>query len=423
MKLEFHSETLTQHYTCNRCGAGCRSFLIPVRQGEQDAVEELADWRTLLGVKDLFVRTPAAGPSGVGLAKHPDGRCVFLDADNLCAIHKKNGLKAKPLACQLYPFVLTPFAGNLRIALRFDCPAVCENSGSDLQEYGKELHELAQKLAPDGPFSDSIPSLAPRQHLSAQQLDEINDVFIKAIGSDAMELPLRLNWAHSLLNHFEQINWKNVSDDEFPELINMLRGGVLAELQRQQPERHPLPPKSRRLLGQLFFILSQPPTVIQADKPPLIDRLRTRLAQVRNMKQMGNPIGPLPRLRPGWPDCDMNQLEHSFGPWPADVQEMLTRYLTCRLAGMNYFGPNFYDYTLIEGMRSMLLAMAAVGYLMRIYALRDNRQHVELPDAHAAVMAIDGNLGYNQALGFGPAKLRLRYLTEHIPDIITCYCT
>ena len=102
---------------------------------------------------------------------------------------------------------------------------------------------------------------------------------------------------------------------------------------------------------------------------------------------------------------------------------MLTRYLTCRLASYGYFGPNFYNFSLTEGLRSLLLGMVTIGWLMRIYALKQNRPTLELDDAHNAVITIDGNLGYSSALAFGPARLRLQYLTENLEDFIYYYCT
>ena len=75
-----------------------------------------------------------------------------------------------------------------------------------------------------------------------------------------------------------------------------------------------------------------------------------------------------------------------------------------------------------EGIQTLLMAMVAVGWLMRICAVKAGRKRIELSDAHTAVMTIDGNLGYSSALGFGPSKWRLKYLSAHLKNFINWYC-
>jgi hypothetical protein len=70
----------------------------------------------------------------------------------------------------------------------------------------------------------------------------------------------------------------------------------------------------------------------------------------------------------------------------------------------------------------MLLAVVAIGWIMRIQAVKAGRDYIVLSDAHQAVMTIDGNLGYSNALGMGPARLRLRFLADYLDAFITWYC-
>ena len=137
---------------------------------------------------------------------------------------------------------------------------------------------------------------------------------------------------------------------------------------------------------------------------------------------MGLTEGPLPGLQEHWPKCDLSDLEKSFGTWPQNVQNMISRYISCRIASVGYCGPNFYNYSMIEGLQSLILAVITIAWLMRIEAICEQRDKIELTDAHRAVMTIDGNLGYASPLGTGPARLRLRYLSDHLGKFIDCYC-
>ena len=140
------------------------------------------------------------------------------------------------------------------------------------------------------------------------------------------------------------------------------------------------------------------------------------------MRQLGQMSGPLPKVQADWPDCDMAELENSFGDWPSDVEELLTRFMVCRIGGLNYCGPNFYNYSMVDGARSLILAMVTTGWLMRIEAVKAGRKNITLSDARAVMMTIDGNLGYAKALGTGPGRLRLRYLSDHLGEFIDWYC-
>ena len=440
MKIEFNPDLVAQQqYHCLCCGRGCRSFLVAVRPDERQRIGKLADWAAQLGTDRLFVRHGAAGKLGYGLAKRADGCCVFLDDDNLCIIHKRFGLRAKPLACQLFPFVLTPVAGRLHVGLRFDCPGVLANETGNLRDYARQLKQLAAQLVTPAIEQLPLPDLLPGQRVEADTFLHVNDALIHIVTSDALPLVQRLRWLCDFAGHLKMIKWKNVAPDDAPDLLAMFQGAALAQLQhaaptgtdapgvnRGSPPEDPvaaIPHKPRRLLGQIFFLLCQPTTIVTAPgRDSLPRRLRDRLHKLRQMRRMGSTQGPLPKIQPHWPDIDLADLESSFGPWPDDVQALVGRYLLCRLAGLGYCGRNFYNYSLLQGLWTLLLALVTVGYTMRIEAAQAGRDHLALADAHAAILAIDGNLGYSGALGFASSRLRLRYLADHLPTLIDHYC-
>ena len=426
MKIQIHPDVLEhQRYTCNCCGAGCRSFLVGVRPEEREAILKLENWseRLQLSKEKLFVMHPAAGRLGYGLAKRNDGRCVFLDGENLCIIHKLHGMKAKPLACQLYPFILTPVAGKLHVGLRFDCPAVIRNDGAHLSTYERELKQLCRDLI--SPEIEAIPDPPVRSGhvIDSDKFLALNETFLNMVDSTALDLVDRLDWLYGFTEHLKQVKWDKVPDDDFADLLSMLQGGVLAEVQRNKRQRNLVTGKPRNMLGQIFFLLCQPTTVITGVKEGIYQKIKKRLALHRHSKHVSLAAGPLPKIQPDWPDCDLSELEASFGSWPADVQKTLTRYLSCRIGGLGYCGHNFYQYSMLEGIQSLLLGMVTIGWVMRIRAVRAGRKTIEREDAYEAVMTIDGNLGYSSALGFGLSRWRLRFLSEHLTHFLNWYCT
>lgn len=422
MKIDLHRLIVEQQkFDCTRCARCCRSLFVGVTDSERDRIYDLRNWREQFGVDELFVRGPTAG-AGFGLAKRRDGRCVFLDDGGLCSIHKLYGPAAKPIACQAYPFAMAPFQDRLCVTLRFDCPAVLECTGRKISAHRADLQRLAKQLVPDSPGAPVARTVTPGRPVAPERIEGVNELLLKIVQSDAMSLYDRLCWLRLFVEHLRRLRWSRLSDEEFDEFMPMLQGGSLGQLQHEAPPAQQIAARARKLLGQIFFLLTQPPTAIPARREGFLTRLHNRMAQNRTARQLRSATGPLPPVQPDWPQCDISRLEHSFGTWPAEVDQMFTRYLTCRIAAMSYFGPSFYGYSLTEGADTLLLASVTAGWLMRIHATKADRSGIELPDAHAALMTIDGNVGYSRTLGFGPSRLRLSYLRDHLPAFLDHYC-
>lgn len=425
MQIDIHPEILArQRYSCNQCSKGCRSFLVGLRPAEAEAIEKLDDWRAKLGVSELFKQSPLVRRTKLSLAKRADGRCVFLGDDNLCEIHRRFGLRAKPFACQLYPFVLTPVAGVWRVGLRFDCPQVCRSEGAMLSEYYKGIDQLSRQLVGQdaGPAERMVPELLQGVKMSSEWFERINASLIKIVTSDALDLTTRLQWLRAFVEHLKKVKWRHVTEEMFSDLIKMFEGGLLAEVSQKSYERVQPAKRVRKLLGQIFFLLCQPARDEANDREGWMQRLGQRWVLAGQMKKVGQVSGKLEKLQPGWPDCEMADLEISWGAWPKEVEAMIERYLVCRIGGVNYCGANFYEYSMVEGAWSLLLAVVTLGWLMRLEAIKAGRDTLQVEDAQQAVLTIDGNLGYSRALGMGTSRLRLGYLSEHLEHLIEWYC-
>jgi len=401
MKLKFHPEMLRlQKYSCNNCVHCCKSALVPITQQEREKIEKQQDWRAELGVDELFIKHRATGDWGWALAKRSNSSCVFLDKDNLCLIHKKRGLRAKPIACKLYPFVLNPFDDSIRVGLRFDCPTVCRSEGQDLSDYLPELQRYAKHLADSSWENSPLPEIYPKQQISPVTIDAINDALLKIIDSNAVPLVERLQWIRGFIEHLALIKWSKITDQTGQELINMIHSGVFVEQNRKPLNRQAIKGKPRKMLGQFFFLLAQPTIIVRTGTIGWFIDLHRRIRITRQMRLLGLTSGPLPKIQPDWPDCDMSELETSFGEWSKKVQRILSRYLTCRIASFGYCGPAFYGYSITEGLESLLWALVTIGWLMRIEALKAGRKHIVSADAIETLKKIDGKLGYSVALGF-----------------------
>ena len=107
-------------WSCQSCGACCRGFSF-------GPIEE----HIIQGLKDKDVEQHWAPAKDQWYIQHPqtndfyfshvDGHCVFLQPNNLCAIHARWGEAAKPWFCREYPFHVVADKQGVSITVREDC--------------------------------------------------------------------------------------------------------------------------------------------------------------------------------------------------------------------------------------------------------------------------------------------------------------
>ncbi|MBN2063714.1 MAG: YkgJ family cysteine cluster protein [Sedimentisphaerales bacterium] len=427
MNIEIDNRlSLVQGYSCLNCGHGCRSFMVPVSRKEREKISSRCDWQAQTGTDTLFIDLPLAGFEQGAIAKKADHRCVFLDSDNLCMIHRKYSLSAKPLACQLFPFVLTPFNGNLRVGLRFDCPGVCQGTGAKLSDNLPELNRLARILYPDGinaeQFTSSLPAISKRNHTNAETFDKINNAIIETFLKVGPEFKNKIYWLTIFASHLEKVKFQKVSSEDFTGLMSLLTEGTSREAEKYNTPGKVVSKRARVLFGQILYLLGHSPEVITlGEKTGFWQKLKARLKDSAEIRMTGRVSGPLPILQDNWHSLDLSQIEQDYGPMPPAAVNLLERYILSRLTGLNYCGLNYYGYSMADGLHCLALSISAVCWLARVNAAAACRNALEYQDIEKALILADSNNGYGSALNSGSAGLRLIYLKEYITAIIFKY--
>lgn len=111
-------------WSCHGCGACCTGFAFgPVRDeiiAGLEAADIEAQWAP---AAEAPWKTRQAGPDGeeAWFLTHREGHCVFLEADQRCAVHRLLGPEAKPAFCREYPFLVTRAADGPAVTVRADC--------------------------------------------------------------------------------------------------------------------------------------------------------------------------------------------------------------------------------------------------------------------------------------------------------------
>lgn len=139
------------NFLCSGCGNCCLSWPVPVTDDDVTRISRLTNGEA------VFKQLPARRDERIfgythSLQKRSDGRCAFLTDDNRCRLHVEFGASAKPAMCRLFPYSFTPTPSGIYTSVSFASSAVLFNAGPPLTEQKDLLEEqwqLFQGLMPD----------------------------------------------------------------------------------------------------------------------------------------------------------------------------------------------------------------------------------------------------------------------------------
>lgn len=130
-------------FTCSGCASCCIQPWYVAVEPEKLPVLEQVDWAAefphFAGGKELYRTFTLDGKTIFELAKVEGNRCVFLDHDNLCMIHKKLGYEAKPEVCKQFPFLPARAWDADYISASFGCPAIQNGHGELMTDQAEAI--------------------------------------------------------------------------------------------------------------------------------------------------------------------------------------------------------------------------------------------------------------------------------------------
>lgn len=111
------------HHSCRACGLSCEHHIVgPLAP---DFIHQLTlNHRLLTPLHPRLLSQPPLMPmpDGQGYALNVvNNRCVFLDDDKLCLLHKHLGEDTKPLTCRTFPIVVIAAEDEIRVGLQPTC--------------------------------------------------------------------------------------------------------------------------------------------------------------------------------------------------------------------------------------------------------------------------------------------------------------
>ena len=411
-----------QRYSCHGCGNCCRDFTVQLRESDIAKLKEQG-WQEKLGEP---VTVEFRGTTF--LRQREDGACIFLMDNGRCRIHKEHGFAEKPIACQLFPFHLTPAPGGIEMGINFACQSVLENKGAELRSHVNELSRMAGALA-EVNVAANPPMLTDRLRASKREEQAMIRNLDAWLQRDDVDLQTRLDGMAWIVASLNQAKLENVREKRFEELLDVLFSAAPEEL-----AHHPIDPPSKRqlkMLRQAVFARTEDPKLYAIERQ---GRFRTMLSQLSRSRRFKRGKGLAPRIGVGWPDSlQMTAVEQvtvsvprgesnamvNLGMDPID--DLLTRYLRASILGGRAWGAGYYGWNIVSGLQALLLNIACIGWLARLHAAGQQRDQIDIIDVRAAVGRIDRTAGRAKWLGSAAERLRLAYLSmdEGLRRLIT----
>lgn len=359
------------------------------------------------------------------LRQRADGACVFLLEDGKCRVHGEFGFENKPIACQMFPYMVSPGTSSARMGVSFACTSVVENKGELLNQQVPEALRIVSRglgeLLEPAPLGQIIRG-------TAAQRGELEALERSMVTWLARPLPLaiRLDGFAWMAQSLAVARIKSVRGDRFAELVELLTRALENEL-----PHHPVSaPTSRQLalLRSAVFARTEDPKLLTAGAPgrvmATIDQLRRSRLWRKGSAASKVPLHfpqPIPTAQPKSDEsrsagCSFGDVEKvgSLGALCTDPEcdSLVTRWLRATLEGGRAWGVGYYGWSGVDGVGAMAVSVAAVGWLSRAHAASHARTEVGLSDVRAALGRIDRTAGRAVWLGSTAERLRLAYLVR-----------
>ena len=408
-----------QNWSCHNCGGCCRQHAIEVTEEERQRILSQG-WTPNDGTPAgdaLFERH--AGPPWAKryrLAHQADGACVFLNEQGLCRIHAKFGEAAKPLACRIYPYAFHPAGKQVTVSLRFSCPSVVANRGRSMKQNSDEIKQLARAVVPEGHERTPAPALSARERVDWPDVLRVTESIDASLALADVPIAIKLQQVLFWLNLVEQSRFDKLSGARLTEFLDIIRQAAAEEVALAQTVENPTP------LGKVQFRLLTAQYARKDTAADLSSGWRGRWKLFRAAMKFTRGTGNVPPLQAGFREVPFESLEQPFG-FPAECEELWTRYFRVKVQGLHFCGPAYYGVPLVEGFQSLALIFPATMWIARWLAASQNRPQLTAEDVSQALAISDHHHGYSPIFGSFGFRRRVRTLAQmsEIPRLIRWY--
>ncbi|WP_035383097.1 flagellin lysine-N-methylase [Ferriphaselus sp. R-1] len=152
-----------------------------------------------------------------------DGRCSFLQADNLCSIHRHLGGETLSDTCATYPRYVNLFGGQLEYSLGISCPEAARKVLLHPEPIGFELIAVDPDLERRGFISRRFPQQSNGDPAQMAILNDLRGLVIGLLQFRELSLGARLMVLGFLLEDVDKVT-SSAKFKQASELLPVLQG-------------------------------------------------------------------------------------------------------------------------------------------------------------------------------------------------------
>lgn len=176
-------------FACDGNGSCCRTYgSVTFTRLEALRARVTAERMTLpLPADEAFTPLSGGDPESWALAvAQVEGRCLFLEGDGLCGLHRRDGALAKPFPCRFYPAMLVDDGVAVRVSALPECSCVYASAERPSDDAAPLVDPGARTLAELGPQAtvvhvpDPVP-LSPMRAGSVAALRAFSAALVDAL--------------------------------------------------------------------------------------------------------------------------------------------------------------------------------------------------------------------------------------------------
>ncbi len=422
-----------QKYSCHGCGSCCRDFTVQLTRADLQKLHEQG-WKERLG-QEYVVKF--RGHSW--LKQKDDGACVFLGDNGLCKVHAEFGLEAKPLACQFFPFMLSPNVRDTHIGISFACGSVMASKGAALESHRGDVRRMSELL----PASAPMPVKLQDTRIASEAEVEIIETALDAwLSKKTISPSMRYQGLAWLITSLLQANLKNVRGEKLRQLLSTLTNAVEHELPLLDwPEPTP---RAWKLLRQAVFTRIEDPKIGDLLKR---GKVASVFGQWSRSRKWAAGKGITPQTQ-GFCSIDFDRFQSTTGVFAnhiegdlqiqktpmhdasthsldaesstamlhqqdfAAMDDLLQRWIRATILGGRAWGSGLYGLPIDQGLGLVLVNLLTALWLARFHAAGRGAQQASLVDLQVAVGRVDRTSGRAVWLASAGERLRVKWLSH-----------
>ena len=434
MRLPIYIPELpAQKYSCHGCGSCCRDFTVQLTDADMQKLHDQG-WKERLG-QEYVVKF--RGHSW--LKQTDDGACVFLGDNGLCKVHAEFGLEAKPLACQFFPFMLSPNTRDTHVGISFACGSVVASKGAPLQTHRDDVRRMGELL----PVSAPMPVKLQGQLIATDaEVSMVEGALDRWLCKKNISPAVRYQGLAWLITSLLQANLANMRGEKLRQLLSTLTNAVEHELPLLDwPEPTP---RAWKLLRLAVFTRIEDPKIGDLLKR---GKVASVFGQWSRSRKWASGKGMTPKTQ-GFSSINFAGFENTIGVFAiqlnGDVQvqktapqvsslhslarefaaaitqqqdavamdDLLQRWIRATILGGRAWGSGLYGLPIDQGLGLMLVNLLTALWLARFHAAGRGAQSVSLLDLQVAVGRVDRTSGRAVWLATAGERLRVKWLSH-----------